>query len=145
MHLTPRQARFVDEYLVDLNGTQAALRAGYSHTGARQEGSRLLAHADIQVVIQRKQAETSMRLQIRREDIVRGLLGTAEMAKEQGDPRAMIKAAAEISKMMGFYKQPATREPRPEAELDGDTVAEVEAELAVMSDAELLALLGEVG
>ena len=33
--LTPRQSRFVDEYLVDANGTQAAIRAGYSATGAR--------------------------------------------------------------------------------------------------------------
>lgn len=34
--LTPKQARFVEEYLVDLNATQAAIRAGYSETTARQ-------------------------------------------------------------------------------------------------------------
>lgn len=36
MPLTNKQVRFVEEYLVDLNGTQAAVRAGYSQTGARQ-------------------------------------------------------------------------------------------------------------
>jgi hypothetical protein len=45
--LTPKQARFVAEYLIDLNASQAAIRAGYSKTGARTEGSRLLANADI--------------------------------------------------------------------------------------------------
>ncbi len=145
MHLTTRQARFVEEYLVDLNGSQAAIRTGYSPKAAKEQASRLLTKANVQAVIQRKQAETSIRLQIRREDVICGLLGAAEMAKQQGDPRAMIKAAAEISKMMGFYKQSVAREPRPEAELDGDTVAEMEAELAVMSDAELLRLLEEEG
>lgn len=41
--LTPRQQRFVDEYLIDLNATQAAIRAGYSEKGATVRGSELLA------------------------------------------------------------------------------------------------------
>lgn len=45
--LTAKQARFVDEYLIDLNATQAAIRAGYAESGARTEGARLLANADI--------------------------------------------------------------------------------------------------
>jgi phage terminase small subunit len=40
--LTARQERFVDEYLVDLNAKQAAIRAGYSPKSAHVEGSRLL-------------------------------------------------------------------------------------------------------
>jgi len=43
--LTARQERFVDEYLVDLNATQAAIRAGYSAKSAHVEGSRLLTNA----------------------------------------------------------------------------------------------------
>ena len=41
--LTPRQARFVDEYLIDLNATQAAIRAGYSAKTAQPQSSRLLS------------------------------------------------------------------------------------------------------
>ena len=41
--VNPRQARFVDEYLVDLNATQAAIRAGYSKKSANQQASDLLA------------------------------------------------------------------------------------------------------
>lgn len=45
--LTPKQARFVEEYIVDLNGSAAAIRAGYSKTGASVEAARLLANAKI--------------------------------------------------------------------------------------------------
>jgi phage terminase small subunit len=42
--MTPRQQRFLDEYLVDLNATQAAIRAGYSTRTANEQGARLLAN-----------------------------------------------------------------------------------------------------
>lgn len=45
--LTPKQARFVDEYLIDLNATQAAARAGYSKHTANEQGSRLLANVSV--------------------------------------------------------------------------------------------------
>ena len=38
--MTPRQRRFVDEYLLDLNATQAAIRAGYSPRTANEQGAR---------------------------------------------------------------------------------------------------------
>ena len=41
--LTPKQARFVQEYLIDLNATQAAIRAGYSEHTARQVASENLS------------------------------------------------------------------------------------------------------
>jgi phage terminase small subunit len=40
--LTPKQTRFVEEYLIDLNATAAAIRAGYSAKTANQQGPRLL-------------------------------------------------------------------------------------------------------
>ena len=46
--LTPKQERFVAEYLVDLNAAQAAIRAGYSHKTAKEQGARLLTNAHIQ-------------------------------------------------------------------------------------------------
>lgn len=47
MKLTPRQERFVEEYLIDLNAAQAAVRAGYSVRGADACGARLLAHPGV--------------------------------------------------------------------------------------------------
>jgi phage terminase small subunit len=46
--LTPKQAKFVEEFLVDFNGTKAAIRAGYSPKTARFQASRMLANVDIQ-------------------------------------------------------------------------------------------------
>jgi len=46
--LSPKHARFVAEYLKDLNATQAAKRAGYSEKTAKQQGTRLLSYAAIQ-------------------------------------------------------------------------------------------------
>lgn len=50
--LTLRQKRFADEYLVDANATQAAIRAGYSEKTARSQGQRLLTKVDIKTYIE---------------------------------------------------------------------------------------------
>ena len=57
MGLTPRKARFVDEHLIDLNGTQAAIRAGYSEKTAQQQSSRLLLNVVVQAAIVDGKAE----------------------------------------------------------------------------------------
>lgn len=49
--LTAKQERFALEYVVDLNATQAAIRAGYAESGARTEGARLLANAGVQAKV----------------------------------------------------------------------------------------------
>ncbi len=71
--LTPRQQRFVEEYLTDLNATQAAIRAGYAESGARQEGSRLLANADIADSIALAQTERGARIGIDQDWVLRRL------------------------------------------------------------------------
>ena len=52
MTLTPKQQRFVDEYTIDSNATQAAIRAGYSERTARQQGARLVTNVDIAATIE---------------------------------------------------------------------------------------------
>lgn len=101
--LSLKQERFVNEYLVDMNATRAAIRAGYSPRTAKSQASRLLSYVDLQREITRKQAETSLKLEISREDVVLGLLSANELAREQGDPSTMIRGAAELNKMLGFY------------------------------------------
>ena len=49
--LTPKQRRFVSEYLLDLNATQAAMRAGYSPKAANRQASRLLSNVDIMAAV----------------------------------------------------------------------------------------------
>lgn len=55
---------FAKEYLVDLNATQAAIRAGYSPKTAMQQGQRLLTRKDVQAAIQKEMARRSKRTQI---------------------------------------------------------------------------------
>ena len=71
--LEPRQYRFVEEYLVDLNATQAAIRAGYSEKTARQMGSENLTKPVIQEAINRMVAARSKRVQITQDMVLREL------------------------------------------------------------------------
>lgn len=62
--LSPQQLRFVQEYLVDLNATQAAVRAGYSEKTAKQQGSRLLTNVDIAAAVAAQQEKRAEKTEI---------------------------------------------------------------------------------
>src|SRR5947209_15849915 len=70
-----RRRRFIDEYPVDLNATEAAKRAGYSAKTARQQGQRLLSNVDIRQAIDAKLLARSDRTQITSDSVL------AELAK----------------------------------------------------------------
>lgn len=59
--LSPKQLRFCEEYLVDLNATQAAIRAGYRERSARQQAARLLTKDYIQAEVARLRDDISVR------------------------------------------------------------------------------------
>lgn len=73
MKLNSKQARFVDEYIKDLNATQAAIRAGYSERTANQQASRLLANVKVQAAIQVAMNKRSEQLKIDAEYVLRRL------------------------------------------------------------------------
>ena len=54
--LNDKQQRFADEYLIDLNATQAAIRAGYSEKTASQQGARLLGNVKVSAYIEERMA-----------------------------------------------------------------------------------------
>lgn len=68
--LTARQARFVEEYLVDLNGTQAAIRCGYSPRAAQVQASRLLSNAIITEMVNKKMNERSQKVGVTAERVI---------------------------------------------------------------------------
>ncbi len=55
--MTAKQQRFADEYLIDCNATQAAIRAGYARNSANEQGARLLAKASVREYIDARLAE----------------------------------------------------------------------------------------
>lgn len=77
MQLTRQQQQFADEYLVDLNATQAAIRAGYSEKTARSQGQRLLTNVDIAKSIEEAMEARSERTQITSDSVVAELGGIA--------------------------------------------------------------------
>jgi hypothetical protein len=131
--LTTRQARFVEEYLVDGNGTQAAIRAGYSASGAYTEASRLLRNAEVARAIKTRQEADSERLRVSRERVVGMLLAAYDQARFHAEPAAMVSAARELGRLMGFYAP---------AKVAVDATAFVESgQFGAMSDQELFKLL----
>ncbi len=68
--LNPRQQRFVEEYLVDLNATKAAERAGYSEKTANPQAARLLAKASVQATLQKAMEERSKRTEITQDSVL---------------------------------------------------------------------------
>ncbi len=71
--LTEKQKRFVEEYLVDLNATQAAIRAGYSPKTAYSTGQRLLKNVEVQAAIQAAIKEREKRTQVTQDMVVEEL------------------------------------------------------------------------
>lgn len=71
--MTDKQARFCEEYMIDLNATQAAIRAGYSPKTANEQAARLLANVSIQNRIAQLQAEQSRRTGVSADRVVREL------------------------------------------------------------------------
>lgn len=68
--LTAKQQRFIEEYLVDLNATQAAIRAGYSPKTARQIAQRMLSKVYIQEALSQAIQDRSKRTQITADQVV---------------------------------------------------------------------------
>lgn len=83
MALTAKQEAFVREYLVDLNATQAAIRAGYSVDTARQTGSENLTKPDIADAIAAAQAERAQRTNITADKVLEELakIGFSDIRK----------------------------------------------------------------
>lgn len=75
--MTAKQERFVQEYLIDLNATQAAIRAGYSPKTAQEQSARLLSKVMIQTAISKAQAERSRRTGINQDRVIRELAKVA--------------------------------------------------------------------
>jgi len=84
--LTPKQERFVEEYLIDLNASDAARRAGYSAKSARLIGQQLLAKTSLALAISEKRAKLEAKLEMTRDQYI------ARMAQLfTADPRGLVE------------------------------------------------------
>lgn len=133
--LTTRQARFVQEYLIDGCGAQAAIRAGIAPSGAHVWASRALRIAKVSEALQARQTADATRLSLQREDVLNGLLEAAAMAKLQRDPAGMVAAWKQVGHLMGYYSPQQIK-----MDLGGSGSLEM-GRMNQLSDAELLRII----
>ena len=100
--LSGRQRQFALEYCRDFNGTQAAIRAGYSRRGAHVQGIRLLRNATISAAISKAMEERAERLELTTDDVLRKLMDEAENRDNSG--RVRIRALELLGRHLGMFK-----------------------------------------
>lgn len=135
--LTAKQSRFIDEYMVDMNGAAAAVRCGYSKKTSRAIACELLTKPDIQAELQARGAALARELEITRAGVVRGFLDAFEMARADRQPGIMVSSMAAVAKLLGLYAVETKRIELTTAQ------GAVQANFAAMSDAQLLALIAQ--
>ena len=107
--LTPRQQAFVAEYLVDKNGKQAAIRAGYSPKGAEVTASKMLRIPKVAAAVQAGLAEVTERAKVKAEDIIRelgviALMDPGRMLDEDGHPLRLKDMPEDMRRAMKTIK-----------------------------------------
>lgn len=122
--ITPKQERFCQEYIIDYNGAQAAIRAGYAENSARKTASRMLTNADILARVRELQREQTARLALTQDYVLQQLVDTyrccrepepvmvydadagsmVESGKYQFDSKGALRALELIGKHLGMYQ-----------------------------------------
>ena len=129
--LTPKRERFIAEYLVDLNATRAAIRAGYSRGTARQIGCRLLRNGSVAEAIATAQAELAGKLGVTVERIVTELarIGFSDI-RDIIRWRSVPAAASDVDRSETSAQATSVAEVRNADELTPDAAAAI-AELSL--------------
>ena len=133
--LTAKQSRFIDEYMVDMNGAAAAVRSGYSKKTSRAIACELLTKPDLQAELQARGAALAQELKITRTDIVRNFLDAYEIARADRQPSVMVSSMAAVAKLLQLY---AVETKRVELTAGQDSVYK---NMILKSDAELTAMI----
>jgi hypothetical protein len=101
--MTAKQQRFVTEYLIDLNATQAAIRAGYSARTAGKIGYQLLEKTGIQAAIETGHRAHRERAGVTRDSMAQQFDDDREFAREHAQPAAAVSASTAKAKMFGLF------------------------------------------
>lgn len=101
--LTPKQHMFVKEYLVDLNATQAAIRAGYSARTANRMGTENLAKPVIASAIQEAMDKRADRLELTAELVLSRIDRIAQAAESKDEYQAALKANELLGKHLKLF------------------------------------------
>lgn len=107
MALTARQQSFIKEYLVDLNGAQAAIRAGYSPKAAKEHAARLLTNANLAHAVQAEMDKRSERTEVTADYVLKTITSTIARCQTDEDfnPQAILKGAELLGKHLKLFTE----------------------------------------
>lgn len=116
--LNARQQRFVDEYLIDLNATQAAVRAGYSEKYAHTNANKLLQNTTIKEFIEKRMAEKEKDLIASQDEVLKYL--TSVLRGESQSTELVVEGTGDgCSEARTVLKEPSEKDRLKAAELLG--------------------------
>lgn len=106
--LAPMRAKFVQEYLIDLDANAAAIRAGYSEKTAYSQGSRLLKDKLVKAAIEEAMAKREERVQIDQDFVITTIVDMIKKCRggdeaEEFNPNAVLKATEQLGKHLGMF------------------------------------------
>lgn len=97
--LTAKQSLFVKEYLIDLNATQAAIRAGYSERSAQQMGAENMLKPVVSSAIQKAMNERNERLEITKDSVLKNI----EALRAKAEKENQLSVAARCLELQGKH------------------------------------------
>lgn len=103
--LKKKEERFCQEYVIDYNGTQAAIRAGYKESDAANRATRLLRKAEVSARVHELEKEIAERLGLSQDYVVIQLVQRYEECREQKDAKNALKALELIGKHLGMFEK----------------------------------------
>ena len=101
--LTPRQSRFVEEYLISLNATDAARRAGYSEKTADRIGPELLGKTCVSAAIEKARLKLSLKAGRKALDVLRDIQEVSQEARVPGNFSAALRGLELEGKHLGMF------------------------------------------
>lgn len=101
--LSDQQRRFVEEYLVDLNLTEAAKRAGYSAKTASKVGFQLKENQAVRIAIDALRAQRAKNSDVTKDFVLKGIERTIRNAEEAGNHAATLRGYELLARHLGMF------------------------------------------
>lgn len=123
--LTIKQKRFVEEYLIDFNATQACIRAGYSEHTAQAIGTENLTKPLIKAEIDRHIKSLEESALVTKEMVIKGLLNEAKVFGEGSSHSARVSAWAHLGKHLNMFNEKVELTGKVQVDLMSELIDEI--------------------
>lgn len=101
--LSPKQLRFCEEYLTDMNGTQAAIRAQYKPNNAKQIAFQLMENPAVRIAIDALRSQRNQNSDITKDFVLKGIVRTVQAAQDDNNHNATLRGYELLAKHLGMF------------------------------------------